>query len=417
MNIEFSMIPQIQFLNKKTKNKMSAKTNLQGEINRLDDLIEQKKAELDRLEKIVIKITEPQEITISKRRKIDRLIKQMELFSTALASYGLPPKPRIESLTTFLEELFKQSQNWKAKRDKYARMIPIAEKNCADMKQAVLDQRTQIINDYSNQLKKFKEILDLFNSLKSVLDTMNPTFVIPLKNYCHNWCYSSDGIFDLSKKMDSAVENTKKSLDIEKVDYEYQIAQLQAEIEKIKKQIAQYKKKEEESKKIYDESIQKAKEIYKIKRILEKYMEKENEFRNKTAKLCASIDFRHNDDILVEQIKKIDEFNEKLKRIHASFAIISNKLEAETNEMHSHYTVKFKAQKTYSKLRKEINTNQKLATNELPLYVMNITQLKKKYEQCKAANENAEATFNARKERAQKMLKDAKDRYEEASKK
>ena len=36
---------------------MSAKTNLQGEINRLDDLIEQKKAELDRLEKIVIKIT------------------------------------------------------------------------------------------------------------------------------------------------------------------------------------------------------------------------------------------------------------------------------------------------------------------------------------------------------------------------
>lgn len=396
---------------------MSAKTtNLQGEINRLDDLIEQKKAELDRLEKIVIKITEPQEISLIKRRKIDRLIKQMELFSNALASYGLSPKTPVESLTSFLEELFKQSQNWKAKRDKYARMIPIAEKNCADMKQAVLEQRTQIINDYKNQLQKFQEILDLFNSLKSILDSINPNYVIPLRDYCHNWCYSDNGVFSLNNKLDSAVENTKRSLDIERAEYERQIQQIQAEIEKIKKQIAQCRKKEEESQNIYDQSIKKAKECLKIKKMLENYIDKEKEFRLKTEKYCANIDFQAKDDILTQQISKIDEFNNQLHRIHESFAIISNKLEAETNEMHSHYTVKFKAMKTYSKIRKELQTNKNISSLELPLYAMNPTQLKKKYEISKADNNNAEASFNARKERAQRMLKEAQARYEEASK-
>lgn len=406
---------EFNFLSKKL-NKMSAKTNLQGEINRLDDLIQQKKAELERLETIVIKITEPQEISLAKRRKIDRLIKQMELFSTTLASYGLSPKTRVESLTTFLEELFKQSQNLKAKRDRYANMIPIAEKNCADMKQAVMDQRTQIINDYQNQLQKFKEICDLFNSLKSILESFNPNYVIPLKDYCHNWPYSKDGVYEQYKKLNLGIDNTKKSLDIEKDDYEQQIAQLQEEIEKIKKQIAQYKKKEEESQKAYDESFKKAKDCLKIKRMLEKYIAKEEEFRAKTSKYCASINFQQSDEILLQQIKKIDEFNEKINKIHASFAIISNKLEAETNEMHSHYTVKFKALKTYSKIRKEINANQQISSQELPLYVMNPTQLKKRYETSKAAYDNSESNFNARKERAKKMLKDAQIRYEEASK-
>ena len=84
--------------------------------------------------------------------------------------------------------------------------------------------------------------------------------------------------------------------------------------------------------------------------------------------------------------------------------------------MHSHYTVNFKALKTYSKIRKEINANQQISSQELPLYVMNPTQLKKRYETSKAAYDNSESNFNARKERAKKMLKDAQIRYEEASK-
>ncbi|KAK8894763.1 hypothetical protein M9Y10_023200 [Tritrichomonas musculus] len=391
---------------------MSVIKSLQGEINRLDDLIEQKENELFRLEQIVIKITEPKEIEYSKRKEIDRLQKNMEAFSSALSSFGLPPKTRIQSLTSFLEELFKQSQQIKAKRDRYANMIPIAEQQCAEMKQAVENQRSQIINDYSNQLQKFKEIRDLFNSLASSLRTFNPNYIIPMRESWNNFPYAKQGFSGIQNKLNAAADNTKKALTDERVDYEHQIAQVQAEIEKLKKQILQFQKRNEEAQKAYDESVRKAKECQSVKKRLEKYMEKERDFRQKTIKFCSDIYFESGEEILIKQNQKIDDFMAKLSQIHQSFKIISAELEAESNPIHERFTVKFKAKTNYTKLRRSLA--QTIPTQEIPLYALTQTQLKKRYEDCKSANENLEATFKVRKEKAQNILREAQIRYEEA---
>ncbi|OHS93155.1 hypothetical protein TRFO_11961 [Tritrichomonas foetus] len=399
---------------------MIGKVDPRVELRHLEEAIAQRTIELQRLEDIVIKASEPPEIDEEMKKTIDRLRKVFDKYSSTLVSYNLPRKPRPQVTTEFLKSLFEKSQEIKGKRDELMTMIPLAEAKLNEMRNEVKQQKNKIVTNYSEQLRKLQELRNLFNSLLDGIKPINLTYVVPLKNLAKQW-RESNGIHPLYQKMNAGIESVKNYQNAQKSNLECQIAALQKENAKEKKRRENYYKAEENARLAYEESVVKRAQAdeacHQLRMKLRKVQAKQ-----KSCITLARKGIERQDEFFLKKMKtmdgqrdKLDELIQKVRMIHGDFAAKSAKLSAESSSEHTTYTVKFRSMKKYAKLRNEVL--QTVPKEEFRLFMMNESDLYKWYKICKANFEKADAIYGEKLRKTKEALDAVKVRYNMALKK
>ena len=399
-----------------TTNKIDPKV----EIRRLDLAIQQKREELQKMEDLVIRATEPEEVDPETRKLIDKLKRELDIYSNVLTQFGLQRLPRPKVTTEYLKSLLEASQEIKAKRDSYAEMIPLAENKLGEYKKQVQEQRKKLIDNYSEQLQKLKKIKDMFNSIKDLIHPFVPNYIIPLKNIANQW-RNNNTIDQMLNSMNNRIQAVNKNLNDKKNRMEAEIQKIEDEIKEQKKRRHRNQRNYNNAKQAYDDSIAKKKQDD------EKCRELRGHLRNIQTKQNSCIDNAKKNISLREkfcaekmlllnaQMKQLDALIQKVKLIHGDFSSKSTKLSAESSSAHGSYTIKFKSMRKYAKLRKEVL--QTIPKEEFRLFLLNESDLYKWYKICKANYEKSQSNMEREIKSSEESLDAAKVRYNMALRK